>query len=399
MRMLFVTGEFPPQTGGVGDYTDRLAGALTDQGHEIGVLTTAPAAAGAEGNTVRLGDAEWANRQGATIWRDVRRWNLPAWRIVAARLQAWRPDVVHFQYQAAAYGLRGAVTLYPWLLRVWNIRPLSVVTFHDLLPPHSFPLSGRLGVDRRAVGALGRGADAVIATNADDARRLLRLGARRVWEVPIGANIPVVPGVDRHAVRAGLDVPPEAPLLAYFGFYNAGKGLDELLTAFAALAEERPDARLLFIGGGAGQTDRTNIAYAEHLRRRAQEESVADRIIWTGYVDAADVSAYLQAADVVVLPYRDGVSLRRGTLMAALSHSCAVVSTAPPSPTPDLERAMILCRANDAVDLQRAIRQSLDPAAQERLRAAAGTIAATFTWESIAAAHTAVYRALCYSEG
>jgi glycosyltransferase involved in cell wall biosynthesis len=155
---------------------------------------------------------------------------------------------------------------------------------------------------------------------------------------------------------------------------------------------------LLLIGGGAGQTDRTNVAYAEHLRRRAQEASLADRIIWTGYVDAADVSAYLQAADVVVLPYRDGVSLRRGTLMAALSHSCAVVSTAPPAPMPDLERAMILSRANDAIDLQRAIRQSLDPAAQERLRTAAGTIAATFTWESIAAAHTAVYRALCYSE-
>lgn len=398
MRVLFVTGEFPPQSGGVGDYTDHLASALTDQGHDIGVLTTSPGVDGSERNNERLGDAEWVNREGATVWRDVRRWNLLAWRAVAARLRAWRPDIVHFQYQAAAYGLRGAVALYPWLLRVWNIRPLSVVTFHDLLPPHPFPLSGRLGVDRRAVGVLGRGADAVIATNADDARRLLRLRARRVWEIPIGANIPVVPAVNRQAVRAGLNVPPEAPLLAYFGFYNAGKGLDELLTAFAALAQERPDARLLLIGGGAGQTDRTNVAYAEHLRRRAQEASLADRIIWTGYVAAADVSAYLQAADVVVLPYRDGVSLRRGTLMAAFSHSCAVVSTAPPAPMPDLERAMILCRANDAVDLQRAIRQSLDPAAQERLRTAAGTIAATFTWESIAAAHTAVYRALCYSE-
>ena len=28
MRILFVSGEFPPRVGGVGDYTDRLAGAL-----------------------------------------------------------------------------------------------------------------------------------------------------------------------------------------------------------------------------------------------------------------------------------------------------------------------------------------------------------------------------------
>ena len=400
MNVLFVSGEFPPQAGGVGDYTDRLAAALTEQGHAIGVLTTTPTAGSAALalNDDRMGDAEWANRESATVWRDVRRWNLLAWRTMAARIQAWRPDVVHIQYQAAAYGLRGAVALYPWLLRVWNIRPLSVVTFHDLLPPHSFPLSGRLGVDRRAVDALGRGADAVIATNADDARRLVRLRARRVWEIPIGANIPVAPGVDRPAVRAGLAVPPDAPLLAYFGFYNAGKGLDELLTAFAALAQDQPKARLLLVGGGAGQTDQANVAYAEHLRRRAQERELTDRIIWTGYVDAAGVSAYLQAADVVVLPYRDGVSLRRGTLMAALSHSCAVVSTAPSAPMPELEQAMILSRANDPLDLQRAIRQSLDPAVQERLRSAARIIAATFTWDTIAAAHNAVYRALCYSE-
>jgi glycosyltransferase involved in cell wall biosynthesis len=399
MRVLFVTGEFPPQTGGVGDYTDRLAGALTDQGHDIGVLTTASDVSGAGSDDRHLGDTVWANRKASPVWRGVRRWNLLAWRTIASRIRLWRPDVVHFQYQAAAYGLKGAVALYPWLLRVWNIRPLSVVTFHDLLPPHSFPLSGRLGVDRRAVDLLGRGTDAVIATNADDACRLLRLRARRVWEIPIGANIPIAPGVDRQAVRAGLDVGPDAPLLAYFGFYNAGKGLDELLTAFAALAQERPDARLLLIGGGAGQTDQTNVAYAEHLRRGAQEASLADRIIRTGYVDAAGVSAYLQAADVVVLPYRDGISLRRGALMAALSHSCAVVSTTPRSPMPDLERAMILSRVNDAVDLLRAIRQGLDPAVQERLRTAARTIAAKFTWESIAAGHTAAYRALCYSEG
>jgi glycosyltransferase involved in cell wall biosynthesis len=174
--------------------------------------------------------------------------------------------------------------------------------------------------------------------------------------------------------------------------------LDELLTAFAALVQDQPKARLLLVGGGAGQTDQANVAYAEHLRRRAQERELTDRIIWTGYVDAAGVSAYLQAADVVVLPYRDGVSLRRGTLMAALSHSCAVVSTAPSAPMPELEQAMILSRANDPLDLQRAIRQSLDPAVQERLRSAARIIAATFTWDTIAAAHNAVYRALCYSE-
>ena len=395
MRVLLVTGEFPPQPGGVGDYTDRLAGALADQGHTVAVLTSVPTALA----TATNGDAVWANREGATVWRIVRHWNMRAWRTLAARIHAWRPDVVHFQYQAAAYGLGGAVTFFPWLLRLWNIRPLSVVTFHDLLPPHMFALSGRLGWDHRAVTWFGRGADAAIATNADDAQQLVTRRTRRVWQVPIGANIPVVTvPAGTAAIRARHGIAPDAPLLAYFGFYNASKGLEELFTAFAGLLQQRPDARLLLIGGGTGETDQTNVQFAARLRQHAQDLALTDRLIWTGYVDAAGVSLHLQAADVIVLPFRDGASLRRGTLMAALSHGCAIVSTLPPTPVPELEGAILLCRANDQADLQRAIAEGLDPAAGTLLRQAARTVAAQFSWETIAASHTHVYRALCHSD-
>lgn len=394
MRILFVGGEFPPQTGGVGDYTDRLAGALADQGAEVGVLTAAPAA----GPTVANRDAVWATRDGAAVWRTVERWDLRAWRLLAARIHTWRPDVVHLQYQAAAFGMRGAVALYPWLLRTWNIRPLSVVTFHDLLTPHLFPLSGRLGLDRAAVAWLARGADAAIATNAADAALLVR-HARRVWQVPIGANIaPPAGPFDRAGRRAELGVAAADPLIAYFGFYNASKGLEALLEAFAGLSAERPRARLLLIGGGAGQTDVTNVQYGEHLRRRVEELALTDRLIWTGYEEGAAVSAHLRAADVVVLPFRDGASLRRGTLMAALGHGCAIVTTTPPGPLPELDGAVVFCPPDDPGALQRAMQESLEEGAQRHLRAAALRAAEQFMWPTIAAAHTAVYRALCRSD-
>ena len=40
-HILFITGEYPPQTGGVGAYTQRLAEALADLGWQASVLTTA----------------------------------------------------------------------------------------------------------------------------------------------------------------------------------------------------------------------------------------------------------------------------------------------------------------------------------------------------------------------
>ena len=57
-----------------------------------------------------------------------------------------------------------------------------------------------------------------------------------------------------------------------------------------------------------------------------------ERVRWTGREEDAEVSADLSACDLLFLPYLDGASLRRGTLMAGLAHGCAIVTTTPQSP-------------------------------------------------------------------
>ena len=39
MRIGLVTGEYPPDQGGVGDFTTQLGRALADLGHEVHVIT------------------------------------------------------------------------------------------------------------------------------------------------------------------------------------------------------------------------------------------------------------------------------------------------------------------------------------------------------------------------
>ena len=395
MRTLFIAGEFPPRVGGLGDYTDRLAAALAARGDEVAVVTAVPPAPTEVANR----DAVWAGGPDARAYATVPRWGPGAWRTIARHIRAERPDVVHLQYQAAAYGTRGAVALFPWLLRTWNIRPRFVTTFHDLLTPHLFPLSGRLGLDGTALRWLARGSDAVIATNGEDASALAEVRPRRLAQVPIGSNIAVAPppDFDRRDWRAQYGVLPDDPLLAYFGFYNASKGLEELFRAFATVVDTMPRARLLLIGGGAGQSDPTNVAYGQRLRALAAELHLREQLIWTGYQDAASVSAHLLAADLVVLPFRDGVSLRRGTLMAALAHGCAIVTTEPHAPVPDLNvtETVSAVPRGDIAALAAAVTNSLRPDRLQCLRAAARTASERFTWPAIAAAHVGLYRSLC----
>src|SRR5439155_8762790 len=161
---------------------------------------------------------------------------------------------------------------------------------------------------------LARTADAVIATNPEDAERLSSWGVKRVELIPIGSNIPDNPpdGYDRLAWRAAHGIEPGTILLAYFGFLNSTKGLDDLLRALVLL-EEHGEFRLMMVGGGLGSSDPTNRATAAQLDMLARELGVQNALLWTGYLSPREVSAALRSADIAVLPYADGASFRLGS--------------------------------------------------------------------------------------
>jgi glycosyltransferase involved in cell wall biosynthesis len=65
----------------------------------------------------------------------------------------------------------------------------------------------------------------------------------------------------------------------------------------------------------------------ELLQREPQLASIVQA---TGALPAAELSSHLAACDVLIQPYPDGVSTRRGSLMAGLSHGKAIVTTIGP---------------------------------------------------------------------
>jgi glycosyltransferase involved in cell wall biosynthesis len=91
---------------------------------------------------------------------------------------------------------------------------------------------------------------------------------------------------------------------------------------------------------------------------------------------------------MLVMPYRDGASLRRGTLMAALAHGRPLITTTPASPTPELVdgQNVRLIPRGDAAALAEAVRRlASDGALRDALGAGASELAGRFTWDRIAA--------------
>jgi glycosyltransferase involved in cell wall biosynthesis len=384
--MMLLSAEYPPQPGGVGDYTRRLALALAAAGHDLSVLT-------GRGN----GTAPPAER--LQQWASIGGWDWRCWRETIAALDQARPHVLHLQYQTGAYGMHPAINLLPWRLRVLPRRPAVVVTFHDLLEPYLFPKAGP--ARRWITNRLARDADAVVVTNAADAATLR---ARRLapTTIPIGSNIPVMPpaGFWRPAWRAALGLAPNETLVAYFGLLARAKGVDVLLDALDHLPDQSPPLRLLLIGGSA--TAPQDRAYAATLQARLQQPSLRERIIQTGHVDEATVSAHLLASDLVVLPFHDGASFRSGSLLAALSHGAAVLTTQPAAPAapgelPRLvnETHALLVPPGEPAALAAALqRLATDARLRERLSSGARTLAAHFGWDAIAQRHVQLYATL-----
>lgn len=401
-RVLLVTGEYPPDEGGVADYTRCLAEALVDLGVPVDIATTRRR--GANGKPTAGADAPPgagapSSRVAPRVHRVVDGWgwaSLPRLARLARRTGA---QVVHVQYQAAAFAMRPAIYLLPWWTRRTLPGALAAGTYHDLLVPYLFPKAGPVRGWLTRLPA--RTADLILTTNADDHARVegWRPRARHAL-VPIGSNIPDAPppGYDRDAWRAAHGIPPGAGLLAYFGFLNQSKGGLVLLDALQRLRGAGRDARLVMIGGRVGASDPTNAAYLAGFEADAAARGLGGALRWTGHVPPAAVSAWLRAADVAVLPYADGASYRRGSLMAALEHGLPIVTTLPAPAGGELpalidgERAMLVA-AGDGEGLARAVGAVLgDPALAARLSEGARAVAASFGWEAIAARHVALYR-------
>ncbi len=381
MKIGLLTGEYPPMEGGVGAFTQALAQALDVLGHDVFVISSYQA---------RPTDKKFTRAQlrdpidigYAKLLPQTRRWTWRDTRLVTELAIRYELDVVNIQYQAAAYNMRRpAINLLPWRLR--GVAK-SVVTFHDLRTPYLFPKAGRLR--ETAVNLMASYADGIITTNAADHAALAPRHAP-LTTIPIGSNIAVQPvsAETRLKTRAQLGLQKGDKLLAYFGFLNESKGADSLIDALAQLD---PRHHLVFIGGQTGASDPTNnSAFLQMIEAKITAHELTDRVHWTGFVDDWEVAHYFGAADLTILPYRDGVSLRRGTLMAALAFGQAIITTRPTTPTPELEHGnnCWLVAADDAVQLSTAVEYLLGrPALCDTLRTNAHTLAQTFTWDRIA---------------
>lgn len=187
-------------------------------------------------------------------------------------------------------------------------------TVHNLEPHEKAGWADRWGLARMV-----RQADIVHVHDASTADALEERFRRRqgVVTIPHGHYLTAYPNeIGRAAARDRLGLPQDAFVFATLGLLRAYKGLEELVPAFRALKEERACLVL------AGQPE--SPAYAEKLKTLIGGDP---RIrLRPGLVPNEEVQVYLNAADAVVLPYRQITT--SGAALLAFSFGRPIVAPA-----------------------------------------------------------------------
>lgn len=364
--------------GGIGAHCRELARALTDLGHSVAIYTDERGLS--DDSRVRL-------------TADAHGWG---WRSFGA-INAWAKrenlQVVNLHYQTAMYQMSPFVHFLPDRV---HVAPM-VTTFHDLRFPYLFPKAGK--VRTWIVNRLARASAGVISTNHEDAVNLTQICPDVPLKlIPIGSSIRTdLPyGFDAAAWRAERNATAQDFVIAHFGFMNHSKGVEVLLHAMADLRRDGLPVKLWMIGGRTGTSDPTNTAFAAGIDALIDSLGLSEAIYWSGFVDDAAASGYLTAADVVALPFLDGASYRRSSLMAVIAHGCATVTTTPPVTIPAFKAGenLALVPPNDVAALTDALRVLAEnPAERDRLRAGACDLRRLFDW-----AHIARANAECFSQ-
>ena len=114
----------------------------------------------------------------------------------------------------------------------------------------------------------------------------------RVFVIPDAYDDAIYFPRAKKEMRAKLNLPRDARLVAYAGLTFKYRGLDLLLRAFKQWNDS--DARLVLLGGRAFEV--------EELEQLARELGIAERVLFVKRQPATVIAEYLAASDVLVIP-------------------------------------------------------------------------------------------------
>lgn len=295
MRVLLITGSFPPMKCGVGSYTQRLAMALAEcQEVKVTVLTDERASGAVE-------------RNGVEVLPVIRGWKITELFRIAKYVNRLNPDIVHIQYPTQGYSGRSPMLL-PLLIRFLG-KP-CVQTWHE-------PMVRMEGL------CLAIGLDVLVTVREELMVNIPKLTQRvlrkkEVAWIPAASLLPtVIPNDEKRLKIRHQYISDGEILLAFYGFVAPLKGIEVLFEIVA-----KTNSWLLM-----ACDFRSDDFYHRSLLDKITSMGIGSRVIMAGFLPEDQLADILAASDAVVFPFRDGVGAWNTSVDGAIAQGVFVLTT------------------------------------------------------------------------
>lgn len=232
---------------------------------------------------------------------------------------------IFLQYTPGLWGLRAGLNIAPALfmliMRIFSNKKL-LVYFHEVENPAggTFRTFFIHAFQRLMSYIVLHSSHRALASCHFIEEQLLRLGAssQNLLLLPVGSNIDFSPLSALEKKLLKNKTAEGKKILCLFGAFHEARRIYEFLEYGQDLLEKN-SYHLLFIGNSE-----------EQIKKECSLETwnkIKNNLTATGIVDDQSVSHFLQISDGLLAFFEDGASLRRGTIMAALSHQLPILTT------------------------------------------------------------------------
>jgi glycosyltransferase involved in cell wall biosynthesis len=247
----------------------------------------------------------------------------------------------------------------------------TVVTVHDLSYryfPDAYTRAFRLLYNTVIPVVMRRAAGIITVSHAERAQilRYYPAAAERLAVVPNG-GAPAITGT------ASTELEALRPYLLYVGSFSRRKNFDGVLVTAGRLLEERPELRMVFVGGTP-----------EVFRQVEQDAQPHPRMIFAGQInDPEALLPYYRSAEALLFPsFYESSGLPPVEAMAC---GCPVVASEIPALVERCGSAALYCNPKDNEEIHRQVVRLLDDPVLRRFLVAEGLQRCQdFTWESCA---------------
>ena len=305
---VIIIGTAYPYKGGIASFNERMAKEYKQQGHDVEIVTfTLQYPKFLYPGTTQYSDEPAP--QGISIKRMINSVNPLTWIKAARYIRKQKPDLLISKFWLPVMGPALGTTI-----KLGKTKKTKAIAIIDNIIPHE----SRPGDRPFTTYFLNQTDGCVVMSHKVESDMQQFDYNKPITYAPHPIYDNYGEPLSREEAIAKLGLNTEHRFLLFFGFIRKYKGLDILLNAFAKVADQLPDVRLIV----AGEYYTDGEVYLQQIADLGIKERV---ILRTDFIPNDAVGNYFSAADLVAQTYRSAT--QSGISQIAIHFEKPILST------------------------------------------------------------------------